>query len=113
MYHNILASCVDSIDRNHNDFIDPYMSSLWLTTAKLARKKKDYHQAFTAILNSNDLQNGPIEQAKLNWDEGQRRKAIKLLESAIEANRFETTIPTTDSFQDTDMSESQKRNPQS
>ncbi|KAK6341722.1 serine/threonine-protein kinase M1, variant 2 [Orbilia brochopaga] len=102
-----------TVSRGFNDFTVPYTSSLWLTTAKLARKKKDYHQAFTAILNSNDAQNGPIEQAKLAWDEGRHRKAIKLLENAIETNIFEVTISTTGSFQDTDASESRKRHPQS
>ncbi|KAF3934400.1 hypothetical protein ABW20_dc0109945 [Dactylellina cionopaga] len=102
-----------SLSRGHTGFTEPYISSLWLTTAKLARKKKDYHQAFTAILNSNDVQNGPIEQAKLAWNEGRHRKAIKLLENAIETNIFETILPTTESFQDTDASETRKRHPQS
>ncbi|KAK6347753.1 serine/threonine-protein kinase M1 [Orbilia javanica] len=102
-----------SLCRGFDDFTRPYISSLWLTTAKLARKKKDYHQAFTAILNSNDDQNGPIEQAKLAWDEGRHRRAIKLLENAIETNVFETLLPTTDSFQDLDASETRKRHPQS
>ncbi|KAK6518484.1 serine/threonine-protein kinase M1, variant 2 [Arthrobotrys conoides] len=102
-----------SLCRGLDGFTRPYISSLWLTTAKLARKKKDYHQAFTAILNSNDDQNGPIEQAKLAWDEGRHRRAIKLLENAIETDAFETVLPTTDSFQDTDASETRKRHPQS
>ncbi|KAK6532224.1 serine/threonine-protein kinase M1 [Arthrobotrys megalospora] len=102
-----------SLCRGFDDFTRPYISSLWLTTAKLARKKKDYHQAFTAILNSNDDQNGPIEQAKLAWDEGRHRRAIKLLENAIETNAFEAVLPTTDSFQGLDASETRKRHPQS
>ncbi|KAK6357828.1 serine/threonine-protein kinase M1 [Orbilia blumenaviensis] len=102
-----------SLSRGFDDFTKPYISSLWLTTAKLARKKKDYHQAFTAILNSNDDQNGPIEQAKLAWDEGRHRRAIKLLENAIETNAFEAILPATDSFQDLEASESRKRHPQS
>ncbi|RVD85244.1 uncharacterized protein DFL_003570 [Arthrobotrys flagrans] len=102
-----------SLCRGFDGFTRPYISSLWLTTAKLARKKKDYHQAFTAILNSNDDQNGPIEQAKLAWDEGRHRRAIKLLENAIETNAFETVLPATDSFQDLDASETRKRHPQS
>ncbi|KAF3237984.1 serine/threonine-protein kinase M1 [Orbilia oligospora] len=102
-----------SLCRGFDNFTRPYISSLWLTTAKLARKKKDYHQAFTAILNSNDDQNGPIEQAKLAWDEGRHRRAIKLLENAIETNAFEAVLPTTDSFQELDASETRKRHPQS
>ncbi|KAF3927530.1 hypothetical protein AA313_de0202685 [Arthrobotrys entomopaga] len=102
-----------SLSGKYQEAMGPYISSLWLATAKLARKKKDYHQAFTAILNSNDTQNGPIEQAKLAWNEGRHRKAIKLLENAIETKIFETnTVITTESLQDTDASETRNR-PQS
>ncbi|KAF3939572.1 hypothetical protein ABW19_dt0200999 [Dactylella cylindrospora] len=102
-----------SSHHGHEEFTSAYISSLWLTSAKLARKKKDYHQAFTAVLNANDTQNGPIEQAKLAWDEGRHRKAIKLLESAIDTDLFEIIIPTTESFPDPEASENQKRHPQS
>ncbi|EWC44205.1 hypothetical protein DRE_06950 [Drechslerella stenobrocha 248] len=102
-----------TLSQEFEEFTGPYISSLWLITAKLARKKKDYHQAFTATLNSNDPQNGPIEQAKLAWDEGRHRKAIKLLENAIETNVFEVTVPAVASFQDTNAPETRKRHPQS
>ncbi|KAK6543275.1 serine/threonine-protein kinase M1 [Orbilia ellipsospora] len=103
-----------SLSEKYQESMGPYISSLWLATAKLARKKKDYHQAFTAILNSNDTQNGPIEQAKLAWNEGRHRKAIKLLENAIETKVFETTgVITSESLQDDDASETRDRRPQS
>lgn len=76
------------------------ISSSWLITSKLSRKAGDFRQAFNAVLNATKLndQLAPIEQARLYWTEGQHRKALKSLESAISSNTFSVSSLTSASI---------------
>ncbi|KAF6838930.1 protein kinase Rad3 (phosphatidylinositol 3) [Colletotrichum plurivorum] len=73
-------------------FTDLDISSLWLSSARLARKANSMHQSFNAVLHASQLGDGAavIENARLLWKDGQTRKAIQVLQGAIEANNFMT-----------------------
>jgi serine/threonine-protein kinase ATR len=62
----------------------------WLASARLARKADSTTQAFNAVLRASKLgeKSATIEQAKLTWREGHHRKAIQILEGAIESKAF-------------------------
>lgn len=64
------------------------ISSLWLTSAKLARKSGASAQAFSAVLHASQLGDGSstLENARLLWADGHNRKAIQVLEGAIKSN---------------------------
>ncbi|KAJ9155587.1 Protein kinase rad3 [Pleurostoma richardsiae] len=66
------------------------ISSLWLSSARLARKANSMHQSFNAVLHAHQLGDGSatIENARLLWKQGHPRKAIKILEDAIQTNSF-------------------------
>jgi serine/threonine-protein kinase ATR len=66
------------------------ISSLWLSSAQLARKANAMHQSFNAVLHASQLgdSTATIENARLLWKDGHRRKAIHLLQSAIDSNAF-------------------------
>ncbi|CAH0039431.1 unnamed protein product [Clonostachys solani] len=74
------------------------ISGLWLSSARLARKTNLVNQSFNAVLHASRLgDNGAtLENAKLLWRDGHHRKAIQLLQGAIEQKKFMTqTGPTT------------------
>ncbi|ROW10526.1 hypothetical protein VMCG_01626 [Cytospora schulzeri] len=71
-------------------FTDGDISSLWLSSARLARKANSLQQSFNAVLHASQLGDGSatIENARLLWKEGHHRKAIQILENAIQTNSF-------------------------
>jgi serine/threonine-protein kinase ATR len=71
-------------------FTNNDIAAAWLVSAKLARKGKSTTQAFNAVLKASALgeKSAAIEQAKLMWLEGHHRKAIQMLEGAIESGAF-------------------------
>ncbi|KAF3768709.1 hypothetical protein M406DRAFT_98727 [Cryphonectria parasitica EP155] len=71
-------------------FTDGDISSLWLSSARLARKADSLHQSFNAVLHASQLGDGSatIENARLLWKEGHHRKAIQILENAIQTDSF-------------------------
>lgn len=71
-------------------FTDGDISSLWLSSARLARKANSLHQSFNAVLHASQLGDGSatIENARLLWKEGHHRKAIQILENAIQTDSF-------------------------
>ncbi|OAA55658.1 Protein kinase-like domain protein [Cordyceps fumosorosea ARSEF 2679] len=73
-------------------FSDLDISSLWLTSARLARKTDATRQSFNAVLHASQLgdDSATIENAKLLWKDSHRRQAIQMLQGAIERNRFMT-----------------------
>lgn len=73
-------------------FTDGDISSLWLSSARLARKAGSIHQSFNAVLHATQLGDGSatIENARLLWKDGHNRKAIQLLNRAIDKKDFIT-----------------------
>ena len=73
-------------------FSDLDVSSLWLSSARLARKTNSLHQSFSAVLHASQLGDdaATIENAKLTWKDSHHRKAIQMLQGAIERNKFMT-----------------------
>ncbi|KAK8104021.1 protein kinase rad3 [Apiospora kogelbergensis] len=71
-------------------FSDLDISSLWLSSAKLARKANSMHQSFNAVLHASQLgdDSATIENARLLWKQGHNRKAIQTLQGAISNNVF-------------------------
>ncbi|KAK7740732.1 serine/threonine-protein kinase M1 [Cytospora paraplurivora] len=71
-------------------FTDGDISSLWLSSARLARKAGSLQQSFNAVLHASQLGDGSatIENARLLWKEGHHRKAIQILENAIQTDSF-------------------------
>ncbi|KHO10999.1 hypothetical protein MAA_11390 [Metarhizium robertsii ARSEF 23] len=79
-------------------FADLDISGLWLSSARLARKTNSLHQSFNAVLHASRLgdDSATIENAKLLWRDNHHRKAIQMLQGAIERNKFMTqTGPST------------------
>lgn len=76
--------------RSRPKFVDGDISSLWLSTARLARKSGSMHQSFNAVLHALQLGDGSatIENARLLWRDGHHRKAIQVLQGAIANNTF-------------------------
>lgn len=72
------------------NFVDSDISSLWLSSARLARKAGSLHQSFNAVLHASQLHDGSstIENARLLYKEGHHRKAIQVLESAMRNSSF-------------------------
>ncbi|KAG7128394.1 Protein kinase rad3 like protein [Verticillium longisporum] len=75
-------------------YSDIDISSLWLSTAKLARKANSMQQSLNAVLHASKLgdDSAVIENAKLLWKDGHPRKAIQVLQGAIDANKFATQV---------------------
>ncbi|KAK0729999.1 phosphatidyl inositol 3-kinase-like protein [Lasiosphaeris hirsuta] len=71
-------------------FRDQDIASLWLSTARLARKAGSMHQSFNAVLHAQQLgdYSAIIENARLLYKDGHHRKAIQVLQLAIETNSF-------------------------
>ncbi|EXJ90418.1 hypothetical protein A1O1_03519 [Capronia coronata CBS 617.96] len=71
-------------------FTSDDVAAAWLSSARLARKARSTTQAFNAVLKASALgdKSAAIEQAKLMWLEGHHRKAIQILEGAIESGAF-------------------------
>lgn len=89
-------------------FGDGDISSLWLTSARLARKAGSMHQSFNAVLHAHRLgdDSATIDNARLLWKEGNHRKAIRVLQSAISSNNLighslGTSVPTSSKSQET------------
>ncbi|KAK1750228.1 protein kinase rad3 [Echria macrotheca] len=66
------------------------ISSLWLSTARLARKSGSMHQSFNAVLHAQQLGDASavIENARLLYKDGHHRKAIQVLQLAIDTKSF-------------------------
>lgn len=77
-------------DSSRPKFTDGDISTLWLESARLARKANSLHQSFNAVLHASQLGDGSatIENARLLWKEGHHRKAIQILENAIQTDSF-------------------------
>ncbi|KAJ3580330.1 hypothetical protein NPX13_g241 [Xylaria arbuscula] len=71
-------------------FGDVDISTLWLSSARLARKANSMHQSFNAVLRASQLgdESATIENARLLWKEGHNRKAIQTLQGAIDSKVF-------------------------
>ncbi|ODA83274.1 hypothetical protein RJ55_01786 [Drechmeria coniospora] len=84
-------------------FGDFDISSLWLASARLARKSNSMHQSFNAVLHASQLGDdaATIENAKLLWRDKHHRKAIQMLQGAIERNKLMTQTGTSASTVDT------------
>lgn len=78
-----LSYCKDKYD----------LASSWMTTAKLARKGSNLAPAYDAVFHAAKLgdESSAIEQARLLWKEGEHRKAIQSLESAMGTSVFTST----------------------
>lgn len=74
------------------EFNKAEVASVWLTSARLARKADFTHQAFNAVLHASQLgdDSATIEHSRILWKEGHHRKAIQSLEGAIAANAFQS-----------------------
>ncbi|KAF2791318.1 hypothetical protein K505DRAFT_376871 [Melanomma pulvis-pyrius CBS 109.77] len=73
------------------DFTKLDIASVWLTTARLARKAEFTSTAFNSVLHAATLGDdaSKIEYSKLMWREGHHRKAIQSLQGAIQSNAFQ------------------------
>lgn len=71
-------------------FLQSDIARAWLDTARLARKSGARGRALDAVTRAASLgeQSIAIEHAKLTWLEGEHRKAIRMLETAIETGAF-------------------------
>ncbi|KAK4229553.1 protein kinase rad3 [Podospora fimiseda] len=69
------------------------IASLWLASARLARKSGSIHQSFNAVLHAQQLGDGSalIENARLLYKIGHHRKAIQDLQLAIKEGSFTNT----------------------
>ncbi|KKY18324.1 putative phosphatidylinositol 3and 4-kinase [Phaeomoniella chlamydospora] len=65
-------------------------ASAWLTSAKLARKSGSLDQALNAVLHATHAgdSSASIEHARLLWKEGRHRRAIQVLEGALDSGAF-------------------------
>ena len=65
----------------------------------MARKSGSIHQSFNAVLHASQLGDdaATIENAKLLWRDNHHRKAIQMLQGAIERNKFMTQTGTSSS----------------
>ncbi|KXH46337.1 phosphatidylinositol 3 [Colletotrichum simmondsii] len=90
-------------------FSDLDISSLWLSSARLARKANSTHQSFNAVLHASQLGDGAavIENARLLWKDGHTRKAIQVLQGAIESNNFMTQTNSSSSIRGMDAQQRQ------
>ncbi|KAL2883978.1 serine/threonine-protein kinase M1 [Colletotrichum sp. CLE4] len=90
-------------------FSDLDISSLWLSSARLARKANSTHQSFNAVLHASQLGDGAavIENARLLWKDGHTRKAIQVLQGAIESNNFMTQTNSSSSVRGMDAQQRQ------
>ncbi|KAH8677021.1 hypothetical protein BGZ61DRAFT_520585 [Ilyonectria robusta] len=91
-------------------FSDVDISGLWLTSARLARKSNSLHQSFNAVLHASQLGDdaATIENAKLLWKDDQHRKAIQMLQGAIQGNKFMTQTGASTSTNSTKLNSHQK-----
>ncbi|OHE96626.1 phosphatidylinositol 3 [Colletotrichum orchidophilum] len=90
-------------------FSDLDISSSWLSSARLARKANSTHQSFNAVLHASQLGDGAavIENARLLWKDGHTRKAIQVLQGAIESNNFMTQTNSSSSIRGMDAQQRQ------
>lgn len=81
-----------------------------MTSARLARKSNSLHQSFNAVLHASQLGDdaATIENAKLLWKEDQHRKAIQMLQGAIQGNKFMTQTGTSTGTNSTKLNSHQK-----
>ncbi|KAG5944560.1 hypothetical protein E4U60_005826 [Claviceps pazoutovae] len=92
-------------------FTDLDISRLWLSSARLARKTNSLHESFNAVLHASRLGDdaATIENAKLLWRDNHHRKAIQMLQGAIERNKFMTqTKPSLSATGTTKLNSQQK-----
>ncbi|KAK5108367.1 hypothetical protein LTR62_008397 [Meristemomyces frigidus] len=67
------------------------LAPLWLSTARLARKAGNTHNAYHAVLQAHACgdRTAKLEEARLLWHDGHQRQAIQSLQSAIDAKLFD------------------------
>ena len=96
---------------SNESWSDADISRLWLTSAKLARKSNSLPQSFNAVLHASQLgdDGATIENAKLLWRDNHHRKAIQMLQNAIEKNKFMTQTGASASASDTPKLNSHQR----
>ncbi|KAK1813304.1 serine/threonine-protein kinase M1 [Friedmanniomyces endolithicus] len=72
-------------------YSDSEAGTLWLTTARLARKAGNTHSAYNAVLQAAACGDraATLEEARLLWHDGHQRQAIQALQSALDAGIFE------------------------
>ena len=70
---------------------DREIASIWLASAKIARKAGQFDEAYSAILQASslDVQLSRLEHARWWWHQGQSRKAIESLHNSFAANVFD------------------------
>ncbi|TKA77849.1 hypothetical protein B0A55_05162 [Friedmanniomyces simplex] len=81
-----------AVMRIRNDtYSDSEAGTLWLTTARLARKAGNTHSAYNAVLQAYACGDraAKLEEARLLWHDGHQRQAIQALQSAIDSGIFE------------------------
>ena len=100
-------------DRVRGRFTKNDVASVWLASAKLARKGDSTLQAFDAVLHASQLgdDSATIEHSRLLWREGSHRKAIQSLEGAIAANAFKSHDYTESNESMTTMTNGNSANP--
>lgn len=92
-------------------FSDVDISGLWLSSARIARKTDSLHQSFNAVLHATQLGDdaATIQNAKLLWRDNHHRKAIQILQGAIERNKFMTQgVPSASTANNTKLNSHQK-----
>jgi serine/threonine-protein kinase ATR len=98
----------------HERYTEPQMGSLWLTTARLARKAGNTEAAYNAVLQAYECGDkaAKLEEARLLWRDGHGRQAISALEGAIKSNVFneESEVIDVDSIQTRSAAPEQKQN---
>ncbi|KAI4595424.1 serine/threonine-protein kinase M1 [Pestalotiopsis sp. 9143b] len=97
-----------AMELSRSRFGDLDISTMWLTSARLARKSNSLHQSFNAVLHASQLgdQNSTIENARILWKQGHNRQAIQTLQSAMSSSIFSSKSFMTDG-------DSSERNPES
>ncbi|PSR90721.1 phosphatidylinositol 3 [Coniella lustricola] len=86
----VLGICRAAMELLRPTFSDGDISSLWLSSARLARKANSLPECFNAVLRASQLgdRSATIQDAKLLWKEGHHRKAIQILEHALQTDAF-------------------------
>lgn len=81
-----------AMELRREQFSNIEISGLWLASARLARKTDSLHRSFNAVLHAQELgdDSATIENAKILWKDSHHRKAILMLQGAIERNKFMT-----------------------
>lgn len=85
--------------QSHEHSTQSQIGSLWLTTARLARKAGNTEAAYNAVLQAYECGDkaAKLEEARLLWRDGHGRQAISSLEGAIKSQVFDVESESIDS----------------